>query len=109
MKDKPGAANRCLALLSKMFNLAEAWGLREDGTNPTRHVEKYPERRIERFLSDEELGRLGGALRVSEQLGEHPSTTAAVKLPPAKARPRTTDLLTIGCRRGEILKLTWGG
>ena len=49
-----------------------------------------------RFLSDEELGRLGGALRVSEQLGEHPSTTAAVKL-----------LLLTGCRRGEILKLTW--
>ena len=29
-----GAANRCLALLSKMFNLAEEWGLRDQQTNP---------------------------------------------------------------------------
>ncbi len=39
MKTKPGAANRCLALLGKMLNLAEAWGLRPDGSNPCRHVE----------------------------------------------------------------------
>jgi len=34
MKHKSGAANRCLSLLSKMLGLAEAWGLRSDGSNP---------------------------------------------------------------------------
>ena len=56
MKDKPGAANRCLSLLSKMLGLAEAWGLRPDGSNPCRHVEAYPERKMERYLSNAELG-----------------------------------------------------
>jgi hypothetical protein len=36
-------ANRCLALLSKMFNLAEIWGWRPEGLNPVRHIEKYRE------------------------------------------------------------------
>ena len=38
MSSTPTLANRCLALLSKMFNLAEAWSLRPDGSNPTRHA-----------------------------------------------------------------------
>ncbi len=97
MKGKPGAANRCLALLSKMFNLAEKWGYRLDGTNPTRHVEKYPERKVERFLSEAELGRLGEVLNEAEQAGEHPSVVAAVRL-----------LIFTGCRRNEILTLKWG-
>lgn len=96
MKDKPGAANRCLALLSKMFNLAEKWGLRPDGTNPTRHIDKYPERRIERFLSSEELARLGAVLVKAEDSGEHPSAVAAIRL-----------LVFTGCRRNEILELQW--
>lgn len=80
MKAKPGAANRCLALLSKMFNLAEKWGIRPDGTNPCRHVEKYPERSLERFLSLAELARLGAALREAEEKGEHPSVIGALRL-----------------------------
>ena len=57
MRSTPGAANRVLALLSKMFNLAERWGIRPDHTNPCRHIERYAERKIERFLSGEELAR----------------------------------------------------
>lgn len=34
-------ANRTLGVLSKMFNLAEVWGLRPDGSNPCLHVKKY--------------------------------------------------------------------
>ena len=52
MRDRPGAANRTISLLSKMFNLAEKWGLRPYGSNPCRHIEKYKERQIERFLSN---------------------------------------------------------
>jgi hypothetical protein len=59
----PYQANRVLAVLSKMFNIAERWGLRPDGSNPCRHVEKYAERKRERMLSPAELARLGDALR----------------------------------------------
>lgn len=57
MREKPGAANRCLMLLSKMFNLAELWGLRPDNTNPCRHIEKFGERKIKRFLLGDEYKR----------------------------------------------------
>jgi integrase len=62
-KSRPANANRCLALLSHMFNIAEKWGERPRGTNPCAHVDKYQERTRERMLSPDELGRLGDALR----------------------------------------------
>jgi integrase len=96
LNDKPGAANRCMALLSKMFNLAEAWGLRPDNTNPCRHLEKYRERKIERFLSAEELARMGGALSRAERSPKLRSAVAAIRL-----------LTFTGCRRDEILTLQW--
>jgi len=35
-----------------MFNLAEMWGLRQDGTHPRKHTKKYPKReRSERPFS----------------------------------------------------------
>ena len=39
MRRTPYEANRVLALLSKMFRLAERWNLRPDGSNPARNVE----------------------------------------------------------------------
>ena len=57
--DTPYQANRTLALLSKFFGWAEKHGLRPDGSNPCRHVEKYREGRRERFLSQAELGKAG--------------------------------------------------
>src|SRR5262249_36436039 len=66
MRNTPGAANRCLALLSKILNLAERWGERPDGSNPCRHVEKYRDKKRSRFLSGEELVRLGDACRQCE-------------------------------------------
>ena len=62
----PYQANRVLAVLSKLFNLAEAWGIRPDGTNPCRHVEKFTESKRERMLSADELSALGDALRSAE-------------------------------------------
>lgn len=35
---KKTAANKVFSVLRKMFNLAEVWGYRPDGTNPCRHV-----------------------------------------------------------------------
>src|SRR5262245_62670600 len=67
MRSKPHQANSTLAMLSKFFGWAEKHGLRPDGSNPCRHVEKYREARRERFLSQAELARLGDALREAEQ------------------------------------------
>ena len=92
MKDTPGAANRTMCLVSHMMNIAEAWGLRQDGTNPCRHVEKYKEVKRERYLSAEELARLGDALSKDEL----PAAVAAIRL-----------LVLTGCRRAEILTLRW--
>jgi hypothetical protein len=80
-------------MISKMFNLAEMWGLRPDGSNPRKHIKKYPEEKRERFLSQAELKRVGDMLREMEQEGiELPSSIAAVRL-----------LMLTGCRLGEII------
>ena len=89
----PYQANRVLAVLSKMFNLAEQWGLRPDGSNPRRHVEKFGERKRERMLSPAELARLGDALAAYDG---SPYAVAAIKL-----------LVFTGARLGEVLGLRW--
>ncbi|MFO7074004.1 integrase, partial [Pseudomonas aeruginosa] len=42
MAHKPADANRTFGVMRRMFNLAEVWGYRSDGTNPCRHVPMYP-------------------------------------------------------------------
>lgn len=92
-----GAANRCLALLSKMFNMAEAWGWRAEFTNPSRHVRKYPETKRQRFLTVDQIQRLDDALSAAEADGTaDPNAIAALKM-----------LLYTGARLGEILNLQW--
>lgn len=94
MRETPYQANRALGVISKMFTLAEVWGWRTDGTNPSRHIKPYKERKRERFLSDEETARLGEVLRKAER--EMPSAVAAFRL-----------LLLTGCRMSEIQTLRW--
>jgi integrase len=97
LASKPYQANRTLALLSKFFNWAEKYGFRPDNSNPCRHVEKYPEMRRERFLSEAELARLGDALRVAERdKSATPWAIAAIRL-----------LTFTGARLSEILTLRW--
>ncbi len=93
----PYQANRTLGVLSKMFNLAEVWGLRPDGSNPCHHVKKYREDKRQRFLSAKEMAALGQAFE--DELKENPESKAAIaafKL-----------LILTGCRRGEIQTLKW--
>ncbi len=93
----PYFANRCLAILSKMFNLAELWGLRPDGSNPCRHIRKYKESRRERFLSAAELRRIGEMLsEMKAERVEMASALIAIRL-----------LILTGCRLSEILTLKW--
>ena len=90
----PAAANRALAVFSVVLEQAETYGLRPEGSNPCRGIRRYAERRCERFLNDEELRRLGSALRMAEV--EAPLTTALVRL-----------LILTGCRQSEIRTLRW--
>lgn len=93
-----GVANRCLALLSKMFNLAETWGHRPKGSNPVRGVTKFKENPKERYLTDAELKRLWavlGELADNADKGLH-YVAAFFRL-----------LLLTGARRDEIRTLQW--
>jgi len=97
LQNTPYQANRVVAVLSKAMNVAEAWGIRPDGTNPCRHVEKYRETKRERFLSSEELAALGLALTQAKALpGANPYPIAAIQL-----------LAFTGARLNEILTAKW--
>jgi integrase len=114
MRDTPTNANRVLALASKMMNLAERWGMRPDGSNPCRHVQRYPEQKRERYLSAAELERLGDVLRTAETEGavtvpaappDRPEAALVTIYPPMVALVRL--LLFTGARVGELLALRW--
>jgi integrase len=92
MADRPYQANRTVAMLSKAFAWAEKHGLRSAGENPCRFIEKYREDKRERFLSPQELSRLGAALLNNQNV----YAVAAVRL-----------LLFTGARLSEILTLRW--
>jgi integrase len=97
MRGSPYQANRTLSVLSKMFNLAEVWGLRADGSNPCRHVRKYAERKRERYLTLDEIKTLGKVLMNAERDGSEPKpVVATIRL-----------LLLTGARIGEIQTLKW--
>ena len=111
MRETPYQANRTLGVLSKMFNLAELWGLRPDGSNPCLHVKRYKEEKRERFLNAEEFTRLGRVL--DEILGDGSETPLggsrnpspdADRLP-AVGNPETAlGACRSRCRRAEVAR-----
>jgi integrase len=97
MRTTPTTANRALAVLSKMFNLAEAWRLRPLQSNPCYRLERYPERARDRFYGDHELKQIGAALNEAERTRTIPDgAIASLRL-----------LALTGCRASEILELRW--
>lgn len=116
----PYIANKMLAVLSKMFNWAGDLEIIRKGHNPTTKIERFSEEPRERYLTGEELERLGAALNEAEtsgipynvagdneksrhRKGEHTRhivysahITGAIRL-----------LLLTGCRLREILHLRW--
>ena len=95
--DRPVTANRAVKVLSHMYRLGEGWGMVPEGCDPCRSVEKYPERRRERFLTDAEFARLGRVLSEAvDSASASPIAVAAIRL-----------LMLTGCRKSEILTLRW--
>jgi integrase len=103
-----------------MYAFAGRSGIVAEGTNPARRIEQFKERRRERFLTGEELQRLGLAIREAETKGipwRVDETKAKAKhLPKAKHRLTRIGLaaaaairllLFTGCRLREILHLKW--
>ncbi|HEY0437111.1 MAG TPA: site-specific integrase, partial [Phenylobacterium sp.] len=88
-----GAANSAVVTLSAAMGFAVARGIRPD--NPAFRVRRFPEKKLERFLSPAEIARLGEALAAAEAIGVEPgSAIAAIRL-----------LVLTGCRKSEILTL----
>lgn len=97
MSATPVKANRVLALLSKMFNLAEEWEYRDAGTNPTRHIRKFKEVPRERYLKPGELERLEKVMQDAE-INEWTSQPVidAIRV-----------LQMTGARLREVLNMQW--
>jgi integrase len=84
-------ANRMVALIKTMFNLAQDWGL-HPGPNPATRVKLFKEVKRDRFVKPDELPRLWSAL----QKEPNPYVRAAFLV----------GLLT-GARRSEVLTMRW--
>jgi integrase len=116
----PYQANRAVALVSAVWN----WAARRDevafADNPSRAVERFVEKGRERFLTREELARLGDVLRESETIGLPYSVdetkTKARNAPKPESRRTKLDahavaairlLILTGARLREILDAQW--
>ena len=98
LHESPTVANRGADILGHMFRLADAWGWRPSGQNPCRGMKRFKvPRHRERFLTREELARLGEALNAAP----------AERLASTHAAAAILLLLLTGCRRNEILGLRW--
>ena len=87
-----GVAAQCVALMSTLLAFAVARGLRSD--NPARGVKKPPVRKMERFLSEEEIARLAVALTTESSRTGNPYPAARNQAPvtyrrSARRNPRT--------------------
>ncbi|WP_424830725.1 tyrosine-type recombinase/integrase [Ruegeria sp.] len=92
MHATPVSADRSMPVLSVIMTVAEAEGLRPEGSNPCKGIKRYRRQNRERFLSDAEFSRLGQALSSAA-----PSVVVSlIRL-----------LALTGCRSSEIRTLRW--
>lgn len=87
----PYRANRVVALLRKMFNLAKDWGLFA-GENPATRIQFFKEVSRDRFLHPDELPRVFAA--IAEE-------------PDIRVRAAFLTALLTGARREEVLTMRW--
>ena len=90
----PVARNRCLALASRLFTMAETWELRPAGANPCFTVERARETARDRVLSPDEMAALARALNQAE--AESPAAVAVIRF-----------LALTGLRVSEALAIQW--
>ena len=93
-KGGKGTATRTAGLLGGIFEFAVKRKIRPD--NPVRGLQRYRDRKMERFLSPAELTALGEAMAASDAAGGNRSATRILRL-----------LALTGARRGEIEQLKW--
>lgn len=117
---KPATANRVVATLSGLYTWAAKQRIVPRGFNPCVGLEKFREEGRERYLTTDELQRLGATLRLAETEGlpwqvdmskpnakhnRKPDNQRIATSPYATAAIRL--LLFTGCRLREILHLQW--
>jgi integrase len=113
-------ANKAVAVLSSMFTWAAKNGLVPDSFNPAMGVDRFAEQQRDRFLTTEEIGRIGAVLIEAETVGipyevdesapkskhaRKPENRRVVFSPHVTAAIRL--LMLTGCRLREILHLEW--
>lgn len=116
---KPVTANRVIVALSGFYRYAAETGLVAEGFNPTKGIKPFRESPRERYLTSEELARLGDAIREAESDGilwEPDPSKKAKHAPKAENRKIMIGehaaaalrlLILTGCRLREILHLQW--
>lgn len=117
---KPATANRVVATLSGIFPWAARGKHVPKGHNPCAGLEKFKEEGRERYLTSEELQRLGATLRLAETEGLPWSIDMTKPKAKHNAKPQNQRRLTppfvtaairlllfTGCRLREILHLEW--
>lgn len=93
MAGTPYQANRLLALVSKMYELAERWGHVPPGfPNPARKIEKYKERRRDDWIRPDDLPRLMAAVEAE---------------PSVYVRAAVLLYLLTGLRNRELMARRW--
>ena len=89
----PYEANRVAELLHKMFKLAVVWGFLPRGSiNPASEIEKYEEKKRERWIRPDEIPALFQAIEAQENI---------------YARGAVLLYLLTGVRKNELLKANW--
>ncbi len=104
----PYMANRVLATVSCMFTFAEKRRLRPPGSNPCRHVRRFPEQKRQRYMRRDEAPRIAAELAAREE--SRPNAVAFVYLlilsgarPDEIARARPEWIEAVGA--GGVLRL----
>lgn len=120
MAETPAAANRCVALIDSIWNFAVDEGEINALALPTKNLELYPEENRDRYLTMEEMKRLGRAMHLAETTGlpwiVNEAGPKAKHLAKAASRQRVIDphavaairlLILTGARLREILHARW--
>ena len=117
---KPVTANRVIEFVSSVYRYSVTCGLVDRDFNPAARIKAFREQRRERFLTSEELARLGEAIREAETTGTpwevDESRPTAKRIAKDKNRrtligPHAAAALRLlvltGARLREVLNLRW--